>query len=209
MLEHEFDSMDDDDKLEIIQTLHKSSQNTYNQLVNLLDWSRSQRGLIKSKPKNINLFECTEAVIDLLRPKAKKKNHTLINNIQKDAFAFADENLTKHILINLINNAIKFTKPEGKIEVSAEKSINHHRVCVRDNGIGIPEHSFEQIFRINSDFNRQGTEMELGTGLGLVICKEFVALMNGTIEVQSRINQGSTFCFTLPSEASYIFSAQT
>lgn len=111
---------------------------------------------------------------------------------------FADPNLTEQILINLINNSIKFTSRGGFISVSAAFDDQNISVSVRDTGIGIPVDKLDEIFNISSGFNRKGTENELGTGLGLNLCREYAFLMGGTITVASKENEGTTFTINIP-----------
>jgi len=198
LLENEFDTMNDSEKYEIIKTLHESSESTYNLLVNLLDWSRSQRGLIQNYPEVIQLHEIADSALRILAQRSTKKEHTIQNLILQNHVVYADPNLTQTVFINLINNAIKFTPRKGTIIITSVETNGLIQISVSDNGIGIPKDKISGIFSINSDFKQVGTENEIGTGLGLKMFKEFVETMGGTISVESEINIGTTFTFTLP-----------
>jgi signal transduction histidine kinase len=198
ILENEFDQMNDSEKFEIIKILHQSSQNTYNLLINLLDWSRSQRGLIKNQPEVVQLHEIAKTAIGFLNQRSRKKEHIIQNLISTEHFVFADPNLTQTVFINLINNAIKFTPRNGIITITSREANKLIEIAVSDNGIGIPNDKIGKLFSIDSDFNRRGTENEIGTGLGLKMFKDFVEIMGGTISVVSEENKGTTFSFSLP-----------
>ncbi len=198
LLENDFDQLNDEEKLNIIKQLHLGSQNSYDLLINLLDWSRSQRGLIQNNPQPFDLHQLAMRVYGVLNTRAMKKEHTFKNAIAPGLMVYADPNLTEQILINLINNSIKFTARGGHISVSASCDEEHIRVVVSDTGIGIPAEKIDEIFSISSGFNRKGTENELGTGLGLNLCREYTFLMGGTITVDSQENEGTTFTINIP-----------
>lgn len=198
VLENEFDVMSDPEKFNIIKILHENSENTYNLLINLLDWSRSQRGLIKNQPEILLLRETAECALDILSQRISKKEHNIQNLISSEHLVYADPNLTQTVFINLINNAIKFTPRKGTIILNSLVINGLIQISVTDNGIGIPKDKIDGLFDINSDFNRHGTENEIGTGLGLKMFKEFVETMGGTISAESEENKGTTFTFSLP-----------
>ncbi len=198
MLETDFDTLTDTEKLNIIRTLSGSSRNTYNLLVNLLEWSRSQRGMIKSFPAIINLHKAADEAIHFLQGRFRDKHQDIANQINTDVQVYADINLSRSIFINLINNAIKFTPHHGNIIIRAAANERYVEFSIRDTGIGIPEGKISDLFGLSSDFTRSGTDREPGTGLGLIMCKEFVSLMNGQIRVESTEGAGTTFYVRLP-----------
>ncbi len=198
ILGDEYDNISDAEKRQILDAVRKSSNNTYNLLVNLLDWSRAQRQKIENEPVVVDLHEAVEHVFEILRSRARKKDHQLTNEISPGIKVMCDTNILNSVLINLVNNAIKFTHQHGDIRVNAQNKEDKVFVCVTDNGIGIPEDHLDSIFHIDSDFKRPGTEEEVGTGLGLILVKEFVELMKGEITVKSKPDKGSTFCFSVP-----------
>lgn len=199
----DYASLTEEEKLSILKSIRKNSENTFNLLINLLDWSRAQRGLIQNNPEMFNLSILVDEVFEILSSRASQKGHELHNEIPEDTSLYTDRHLMSSILINLINNSIKFTPSKGTIRVSSRKSDDRLTICVSDNGIGIPGNKLDYLFRLDSDINRPGTENELGTGLGLILVKEFVELIGGTITVSSNytnqeLTQGSVFCITVP-----------
>ena len=198
ILERDFGNMDDESKYEIIKTLHVSSNNTYNLLVNLLEWSRTQRGLIRAVPQKIHIRVNADQALEFLSFRARQKEHRIENRIDKQLTALADPMLSQQVFINLINNAIKFTPRAGHIQIDAQRHDDTIMISVCDNGIGIPEKVRQNLFGLDSQFRQNGTENEQGTGLGLLICHEFITLMNGRIWVESQEGQGSCFHFILP-----------
>jgi signal transduction histidine kinase len=200
MLETEFDELDKLSKLDIIRTLHESSRNTYNLLVNLLEWSRSQRGHLHSNPENLALYDLANEAIQFLHQRSKDKNQVIKNEIDQNIIVYTDQNLTQSIFINLINNAIKFTPSKGQIKLTASQKDSMVECSISDTGIGIPADKMDELFKLNSEFSRNGTENEPGTGLGLILCQEFVQLINGQIWVTSIEKQGTTFYFSVPAK---------
>lgn len=193
-----FDEYDDDEKLNLLKGVNKSSFNTYNLLINLLDWTMAQRNGFQNKPERVVVKDAVEKVFQFLETRAKQKNHRLESLVGDSIVAFVDPDILSNILINLVNNAIKFTPLGGHIAVRATIEENTVSICIEDNGIGIPQDKIHKLFDLDSDFKRVGTSDELGTGLGLVMVKDFVKTSNGTISVQSNEDKGSTFCVKLP-----------
>ncbi len=170
-------------------------------LDNLLTWSRSQRGLIGYSPEKLNLLSFVEDSIELLKESANNKDISLQLNIQDNLLVKADKNMLSAILRNLISNAIKFTGNGGNVEIAAHiqqlKSGNQVLVSIKDDGIGISTEDLANLFQIDKNFSLVGTQNEKGTGLGLVLCKEFVEKNGGKIFVESVEGDGSEFKFTL------------
>lgn len=201
-LSENYKSYTDEEKIHIIETLYVSSTNTYGLLVNLLDWTLAQRSGFENKPTDTNLHYAVENVFKFLSGRAQQKNHRLINQVERELTVFVDQNILNNVIINLVNNAIKFTKDKGLIEVSAIVQLDGQvRIFVQDNGIGIPNDKMKQLFDLDSDFKRKGTSNEMGTGLGLVLVKDFVKMSQGELFVESEEGKGSTFSFTLPARA--------
>jgi signal transduction histidine kinase len=138
--------------------------------------------------------------INLLQNKADEKNLQLETDIRKDAvYVYADENMTGTVVRNLISNAIKFTGEKGLVVVRAQRNDPHNvLISVVDNGMGIPKENLEKIFDLDAGYSTQGTRSEKGTGLGLILCKEFVQMNHGKIWVESEVNKGSAFHVLLP-----------
>lgn len=209
---HEFS---EEDKLDFLKLMKESSSNIYSLLENLLDWSRSQRGTIPYNPVELNLKMISIEIIKLLKPSAEKKRISIENNISAGIMIQADVNMLNTVIRNLLSNAIKFTPIAGKIAINAvikpSNSLNHSdgytEIYIKDSGIGMKQESSEKLFRIDTQLTTLGTNSEKGTGLGLILCKEFVEKHGGKIWVESEVNIGSTFYFTLPiSSNSIIFT---
>jgi len=179
----------------IIQT---SSKHAMNLLSNLLEWSLSQTGRIVYNPEYIEMVELITEVTELSTDAARQKSITLSKELPLNVFVFADKNMISTIFRNLISNAIKFTNPGGKIVVSVEKKKDELLAAVRDSGIGIKQPSIEKLFRIDESYSTSGTQNEKGTGLGLILCKEFVEKHGGKIWAESEPGKGSVFYFTIP-----------
>ncbi len=203
MLLNNFDEYDKESQKEYVGIIHDGIQNTFELLENLLLWSRSQRGTIDYNPEKINLFLISNDTINILKQLAITKMITITNKIPKNIFVTADINMLQTILRNLITNAIKFTPKKGKIKiysqmVSDKKNHFYTETTVKDTGIGIAKDKQNKLFSIADDSSAKGTEGESGTGLGLILCKEFVEKHGGKIWVESEFGKGSEFVFTIP-----------
>lgn len=184
---------------EFIDIIYQTSKNGFALLENLLQWSRSQTGKINFSPTDIDLKNVVENNVFMLDSIAKKKDITLKSTLSEDIQAVADENMVNTILRNIISNAIKFTKNGGEVVVSANvEKAKMITLSITDNGVGIKQNDIEKLFKIDANHSTVGTENEMGTGLGLILCKEFVKKHNGQIWVESEVNKGTTFSFTLP-----------
>lgn len=197
-----FDLYDDAKKKDLIGYMHQNTQNTYNLLDTLLLWSRSQEGAIDFNIEKENLRLLVDETFKLLNHKLIKKNITISNRISSSQYVFADKNMLLTVFRNLISNSIKFTPEYGKIEISAENiassSMNNFiEISVIDNGVGILKENQKFLFDITNKISTKGTWGEMGTGLGLSLCREFIEKHGGKIWVESEINKGCTFKFTL------------
>jgi signal transduction histidine kinase len=198
LLKKSFDDLDDEKKKEFISMIESSSKSASALLENLLTWSRSQTNRIRFEPENIALQKIIENTFGLMEVTANKKNIALINTVSDTETAYADANMITTVIRNLISNALKFTNQGGSITVSAHKKGNETIISVADTGIGMPDHVAKKIFRIESQHTTDGTSGESGTGLGLIICNEFVEKNNGKIKVESQEGEGSKFIIHLP-----------
>jgi len=178
--------------------LHNAGKTGYAILENLLEWSRSQTGSLSYIPRNVNVSELIKQELDNLTLIAAQKEITLQMSVPKDLFMKADLNMTHTILRNLLNNSLKFTHLKGSVNISATNSEAEVIITIRDNGIGISEEDQKKLFRMDIKFTTFGTAEERGTGLGLLLCKEFVEIQGGKIWVESIPGEGSSFKFTLP-----------
>ncbi len=188
----------EEEKMLLLQKTYQSSNNTFNLLVNLLDWAMAQRNGLKNNPSLVEVDEVVKRVFQVLESRASQKHISLQPHVDSGLQVWVDPNILTNILINLVNNAIKFTPDDGAIRVSGRNLADEVLICVEDNGIGIPANQLDQLFKLDSDFRRQGTSGEQGTGLGLILVKEFVNVCGGKINVESEQGKGSRFCLTLP-----------
>ncbi|MCX6145993.1 MAG: HAMP domain-containing sensor histidine kinase, partial [Candidatus Kapabacteria bacterium] len=170
----------------------------YSFLENLLEWAMSQKGSINYSPGRINLKTTVLNVLNILNPLAKSKNIEISNHLINDVYILGDTDMTNTIFRNLISNAIKFTPNNGKISIKSDSNGSDSIISISDTGVGISKDNINNLFRIDFHSTSIGTNQEKGTGLGLILCKEFIEKQNGKIWVESEIGKGTTFYFTLP-----------
>jgi two-component system sensor histidine kinase/response regulator len=181
-----------------IQHMSTAANQGYQLLENLLEWARANTGKIDFTPSTINLYKTAIDAYGLLIATASKKEIAVEILIPESIHVFADSNMLLTIIRNLLANAIKFTPRGGSVIIKAYESTDYAYVEVVDTGIGIAADKIPNIFNICNDYISVGTEKEKGTGLGLVLCNEFLNINNGKIEVNSEPGEGSTFKVTLP-----------
>lgn len=191
----------DEKRDKLTKALYQNSKNTFNLLDNLLKWANANSGLIVYEPLPINLREIILKNINLFESIAKEKNINLSSKIDNDIVAFADYNMIDTVVRNLISNSLKFTEANGEIEIiltNIDKKNKTFTIAIIDNGVGLDEDSQFKIFELNSIVSTFGTNNEIGTGLGLKLCKEFLTINKGEIWIESKINIGTTVYFSLP-----------
>jgi signal transduction histidine kinase len=177
------------------------SKQTIGLLTNLLEWSRLQTGRIEYNPAPMNVYAISENTLALLTSNAEQKNISIINNLDKETYVFADENMMQSIFNNLVTNAIKFTNKNGQISISSSNVDGMIQFSVKDNGVGMDEHQKMMLFGMNKSFTTPGTTNEKGSGLGMILCKDFIEKHGGKIWVESNSGLGSEFFFTIPAAA--------
>lgn len=183
----------------MMSQLHESAGNLYKLLNNLLDWSRLQQGAFDIKRKEVSFITILNEILSIFEQNISQKNLKLTSEIEDQLFVSVDVNMLQTILRNLISNAIKFTKKGGLVKISAKSAENRMvLVNIEDNGIGMTEAMISKLFKIEEKLQVAGTEGELGSGLGLLICKEMVDRLGGKIWIESEPNKGTIFNFTLP-----------
>ena len=182
---------------DMVQDALKCAKDAYLLLENLLEWSRMQNGKLQLNKTNFNLFSQAESAIKVLAGAITIKKLSITNEIEKDLRAFADEYMTFTVFRNLISNAVKFSNTYGKIRISSKSEMDSVKICIEDSGVGISAEDIKKLFRTETHHTTPGTAQEKGTGLGLILCKEFVEKNNGKIWVESAIGNGSRFIFTL------------
>ena len=183
---------------QVSKELYLSIDNQYKLLENLLTWARFQMGKIEYINEELDLFLNIGATIDLLKEQAKKKRIAINNKVKENTFVIGDCNVLNTVLRNLISNAIKFTGRGGMIEISTNAKNDDVEITIKDNGQGIERDKLALLFNVDSRYHQKGTEGEKGTGLGLIVCKEFIEKSGGKIWVESEKGVGSKFTFTMP-----------
>ena len=184
---------------DFVVTMSKSANNLYRLLENLLQWSQIRQGAIPFKPEVVQLRQIVAESIEMILEPAKIKGIEIETDIAEEMVVFADNNMLQAIVRNLVSNSIKFTFKGGKVKVSAIISDGENvEISIQDTGIGMSKAMVDNLFRLDVQTNRKGTEGESSTGLGLILCKEFVDLHGGKIWAESEEGKGATFYFTLP-----------
>ena len=187
-----------DEILHQLNIIYDTSLKGYNLLENLLKWALAQTNKIIFEPSKVDLHDITENVSNEVAYQCQLKNISIKNNIPNRFFLVADKNLLNTVVRNLVHNAVKFTFNGGEIELNAKKSKSDILVSIKDNGMGLCENEIENLFRIDKVISKPGTNKESGSGLGLILCKEFIEKHGGKIWVESIVEKGSEFIFTIP-----------
>lgn len=198
ILAQEIDNYSREEIKEITEMQYESNKNIYKLLENLLNWSRMQSGMIEYNPKVLILNSLIEENIQLNKNTASNKNIEIKFESDEIVNVLLDKDMIDTVLRNLLTNAIKFTEQQGEIVVRLQKVNKKAEVSIRDNGIGIPPNIQEKLFKINEKVIQKGTENEMGNGLGLLLCNEFIKKHQGEIWAESKLGKGSTFKFILP-----------
>jgi two-component system, sensor histidine kinase and response regulator len=196
LLANYIDNMSKEEIRIIATNLDQSVKNTLQLTENLLTWARSQMNNLSFNPRSVNLAEVIEQKVGLFKLIAENKKIAIRTEVQEDLHLYVDENHLRFILRNLISNALKFTMNNGQVLVRAESVGEQVVISVQDDGVGISPDILPKIFRIDTKVSTRGTAGEKGTGLGLLLCKEFVERNGGKIKVESEVAKGSRFSFT-------------
>jgi len=198
LLIEEGDSLNDDEYNNFLKKMYETAQNTFSLLENLLQWSRTQTGLIEFIPEIIQIKELVDRNLQLLQGALIHKNIEMRVSVDSEIKVNADINMIDTVIRNLLSNAIKFTNENGIIELSASVQKMKLVMSIKDSGIGISKFNQEKLFRIDTVYTTRGTSNESGSGLGLILCKEFVERHGGEIWIDSQEGSGATFLFSLP-----------
>jgi PAS domain S-box-containing protein len=193
-----FDELSQAEVKEAIDNLHTSAKKVYNLMQNLLEWTQIQTGRLEVERNKIKLQELLGDSIELYSEFAQKKNIELINKFSGEVYLLADQLMIETVLRNLISNGIKFTKSGGYVNIDCKMNNGLAEISIEDNGVGITPEDQKKLFRIDEQYRKEGTDSEKGTGLGLILCKEFAEKNGGAIFLESKINKGSKFTFTVP-----------
>lgn len=178
--------------------IHNSSEQGYSLLINLLEWSRAQTGKIKVEIKPVDMKELIYNIVELVMPASSEKKISVGVSVEENLCCNTDENILNTVLRNLLSNAIKYTDVSGKIRIKAAKEQENIVISVEDNGRGIKEEDMQKLFRIDGGFSTLGTKNEKGTGLGLILCKDFIEKVGGKIWVDSEFGKGARFSISIP-----------
>ncbi|MFC2086310.1 sensor histidine kinase, partial [Bacteroidota bacterium] len=182
--------------------IKESTKNAHTLLTNLLDWARLQTGSLKYSPDFFDMYKVSEEVLAFADVSALQKKITITNSVPRDLKVYGDKNMINTVLRNLISNAIKYTNINGNVDVKAILQNEIVEFSVKDNGIGISEENIDKLFKMDVNYTTKGTSDEKGTGLGLILCKDFIELHNGKIFIESEINEGTTVKFQIPIQSS-------
>lgn len=198
VLQTYFNKMTDHEKHEMISILHSSGKHLYELLNNLLTWSRAQTGKITLHIANLNLSILITSVLNLVKLRAESKSIQIIQEMDKKIVVSADDMMISTVIRNLLSNAVKFTHKGGKIFIRTFPKDDFAHIEIEDSGVGMTADTMNKIFRIDTNHSTAGTENERGTGLGLILCKEFAEMHGGRIFVDSEPGTGTKFTLTVP-----------
>ncbi len=198
VLYRRFSQLDETKRLKYTQRIYQSAETTYNLLENLLTWSRAQSNRILPNPIHLKAFDIIGQCLQVLEGKIQSKELNIVTNISPELTVFVDNNMAHTVFLNVLTNAIKFSHRQGTIQIIASQEANMVKILFEDHGTGIPESKLKGLFRIDKSVSTIGTEGEPGTGLGLILCKEFITLSCGKISIESQENQGTQVIILLP-----------
>ena len=201
LLNTDYDLFEDLERKNCIQEINTSSHFAYRLLDNLLTWARTQTDEIRINKENLNLKELVETSISTYLLNADSKNISVLNKVQADLIISIDKNTALTFIRNIVNNAIKFTHKGGSITIDSQLTENSIRLIITDTGVGMTAEVIDNLFKIDKGISTEGTNNEIGTGLGLILCKEFIERNGGSILVKSEVNKGSEFIVSIPLES--------
>ena len=200
LLEKNYHKLDATTVETVIRNLHASSQTTFELLKSLIEWSKSQQKEFRFQPKELDAVKVCHEILGVLKPMADQKHISLhCPNLSGLTF-YADENMFKTVMRNLVSNAIKFTRENGNISLNTEKKDHHTVFTLTDDGVGIPNDKLPFLFDPAKSISSNGTHNEVGSGLGLALCKNFVERHRGTIYAESQEGKGTAITFSLPND---------
>lgn len=207
LLTRSYNNIEEEKKKEFIKLINDSSSSAYSLLENLLNWARTQTNRIKYNPSNIDLAAIAKEVFQMMSVNAENKNIRLKHPENfSEVYAFADYNMVYTVIRNLTSNALKFTEPGDEVIIYTREKGDRIEVSISDTGLGMSKEEQAKLFRLDEFHTTPGTSGEAGTGLGLIVCRDFILKHGGDIAVESKKGKGSTFKFTLPAESAEIES---
>jgi signal transduction histidine kinase len=194
----DFDSFGDKDKINMISAIKQVSESTYKLLQNLLDWARVQTGVIPFNPEKIQMNALLQDEFTMQRKLGEQKKIRMAIDMVDNVLVEADHNMVSTLVRNILSNAVKFTRSEGSVVLTLRTTKTEAEIVVKDSGIGISKENLAKLFQVNENFKTFGTNNEEGTGLGLILCKEFILKNRGDIAVNSEIGVGTEIRVRLP-----------
>jgi two-component system, sensor histidine kinase and response regulator len=192
------DDVDIDKIREKTSNIKDATKQIIDLLNNLLQWSRSQTGRIKFEPEIIDFFTISDNILSLFRNQSAAKNIQIKSRIAPSTLVKADYNMLYTVARNVVSNAVKFTPNGGTVNITSHTENHSLIIKIEDSGIGIDEKNIKKLFRVDSTYTRVGTNKEHGTGLGLILCKDFIEKHNGSISVTSKVGEGTVFLISIP-----------
>jgi signal transduction histidine kinase len=208
LLSKDYELFTDEERRKFAGDINQSTNSLFRLLQNLLEWSKAKTGNLKPKPMELELKRIIDNSMGILRSMAENKRLSILSNIDADLKLYSDPLMIETVIRNLVNNAIKFTPENGRIEISAFKQDNNIKISIKDTGVGLTEDELQNLFKIDSKVKRKGTNQEDGSGLGLILCQEFVEMNSGSLSVISNPGKGSTFIITLPAREGAILEEE-
>lgn len=193
-----YHDLDDEKRITYLKEIEKLSKNSYELLENLLQWARTQTNRIQLSPKEYDISMVVNTNINLMKDIASKKRILIESKIEKDSIVYVDINVLNTVIRNLLTNAIKFSFNGGIIKISTSENHEYREIIVSDHGIGMDQEIIDNLFKIDRHISTLGTNDEAGSGIGLVLCNEFIKKSNGKIWVESIPGKGSSFFVHLP-----------
>lgn len=198
ILRNDFENLSKDEIYFYLDSMYQTSKHVYNLMNNLLQYSRFQLGKVDFNPKPISLSEVINKNLEMITGKALKKEIQILSNPFDDMNLIVDEDMVNSVFLNILTNAIKFTPRRGRIILFVKKNEDFAEISVRDNGVGMTESEVNNLFKPSHKNSKRGTESEIGTGLGLLLVKEYLEKMGGQIKILSEPDKGTEVIFTLP-----------
>jgi len=198
ILMQDFDEFDRDKIKELIGQMHYASKQSFSLLDNLLEWARSQRGMMPFSPESTRLIELIKTSSDTIGPTALSKKIDITIDVPSECEIVVDRKMMSTVIRNLISNAVKFTPPNGKIHIEALQKETETIIKVEDAGVGMNEEQLNNLFKDLIVTSTKGTNGETGTGFGILMCKEFIQKHNGQLYAESEQEKGSVFTIILP-----------
>jgi len=199
IMAEDISSFSADELTKLAVEMNQNANNLFTLLKNLLEWAQMQNGSMSFEPKEISLSDMIAKNVATVEERSEQKGILIINKVIEPITACVDGNMINSVLLNLLSNAVKFTRRDGTITIQTSKiKEDEIEISVKDPGVGMPKSIVEKLFKVGEKIGSKGTEGELSTGLGLLLCKEFVEKNGGKIWAESVEGKGSTFYFTVP-----------